>query len=452
MVDPSETLPTSTRASTPGRCSQPWAWKRAPPRRRHERPGFVVKIAVVGTGIAGNVAAHLLARDHDLTVFEQSDHVGGHTNTVGVDAVDGTHHVDTGFIVFNEERYPGFVRLLRNLGVESQASSMSFSVHSEVDGLEYSNRSLFAQRQNALQPAFFRMLGDIVRFNRSSRRLLLDADDSVLLGPFLEQNRYSRAFVEHFLYPMGAAIWSADPLRMRELPARFFAQFFDNHRFLDVFGQPEWRVIRGGSKRYVEKLTASFRDRIRTSTPVASIRRERDHVLVTSRDGMADRFDQVVIAAHGDQALAMLADATPDEREILGSFRFQENIAVLHTDTRLMPTRRRAWACWNAHVPRRPTGRVALTYDMNMLQGLRCREEYLVTLNRSEDIDPGKVLRTVRYEHPVFSRSAVLAQKRHSVISGQNRTHFCGAYWGFGFHEDGVQSALAVGRYFGKGL
>jgi predicted NAD/FAD-binding protein len=411
-----------------------------------------VKVAVVGTGIAGNVAAHLLAGDHDLTVFEQNDYVGGHTNTVRVDATDGPHEVDTGFIVFNEERYPGFVKLLRKLGVASQGSSMSFSVHSEVDGLEYSNRSLFAQRRNALQPAFFRMLGDIVRFNRSSRRLLLEADDSVLLGPFLEQHRYSRAFIEHFLYPMGAAIWSADPRRMREFPARFFAQFFDNHRFLDVFGQPEWRTIRGGSKMYVEKLTASFRDRIRTSTPVTSIRRAEDHVLVTPRGGTPERFDQVVIAAHGDQALAMLADATPDERDILGSFGFQENVAVLHTDIRLMPTRRRAWACWNAHVPQQPTGRVALTYDMNQLQGLTSREEYLVTLNRSDDIDPDKVLRTIRYEHPIFSRAAVLAQKRHAVISGQNRTHFCGAYWGFGFHEDGVQSALAVGRYFGKGL
>jgi predicted NAD/FAD-binding protein len=411
-----------------------------------------VKIAVVGTGIAGNVAAHLLAGDHELTVFEQNDYVGGHTNTVHVDAADGAHDIDTGFIVFNEERYPGFVKLLRKLDVASQASRMSFSVHSEVDGLEYSNRSLFAQRRNALQPSFFRMLGDIVRFNRSSRRLLLEADDSVLLGPFLEQNRYSRAFIDHFLYPMGAAIWSADPLRMREFPARFFAQFFDNHRFLDVFGQPEWRVVRGGSKSYVEKLTATFRDRIRTSTAVASIRRAKDHVLVSPRGGIPERFDQVVIAAHGDQALAMLADATPDEREILGSFGFQENIAVLHTDTRLMPTRRGAWACWNAHVPQRPTGRVALTYDMNQLQGLTSREEYLVTLNRSDDIDPGKVLRTIRYEHPIFSRAAVLAQKRHAVISGQNRTHFCGAYWGFGFHEDGVQSALAVGRYFGKGL
>ncbi len=411
-----------------------------------------MKVAVVGTGIAGNVAAHLLAGDHDLTVFEQNDYVGGHTNTVRVDATDGPHEVDTGFIVFNEERYPGFVKLLRKLGVASQGSSMSFSVHSEVDGLEYSNRSLFAQRRNALQPAFFRMLGDIVRFNRSSRRLLLEADDSVLLGPFLEQHRYSRAFIEHFLYPMGAAIWSADPRRMREFPARFFAQFFDNHRFLDVFGQPEWRTIRGGSKMYVEKLTASFRDRIRTSTPVTSIRRAEDHVLVTPRGGTPERFDQVVIAAHGDQALAMLADATPDERDILGSFGFQENVAVLHTDIRLMPTRRRAWACWNAHVPQQPTGRVALTYDMNQLQGLTSREEYLVTLNRSDDIDPDKVLRTIRYEHPIFSRAAVLAQKRHAVISGQNRTHFCGAYWGFGFHEDGVQSALAVGRYFGKGL
>jgi predicted NAD/FAD-binding protein len=411
-----------------------------------------VKIAIVGTGIAGNVAAHLLAADHELVVFEQADRVGGHTHTVRVEAEDGPHDVDTGFIVFNEERYPAFVKLLGKLGVASQASSMSFSVHSEVDGLEYSNRSLFAQRRNALRPSFHRMLADIVRFNESSRRLLLDADDGVLLGPFLEGQRYSCAFIEHFLYPMGAAIWSADPSRMREFPARFFARFFTQHRFLDIFGQPQWRVVCGGSFRYVEKLTESFRDRIRVSTPVTSVRRAKDHVLVTARGRAAERFDQVVLATHGDEALAMLEDPTPEEREVLGSFGFQDNVAVLHTDTRLMPQRRAAWACWNAYVPRRPTGRVALTYDMNLLQGITSRQEYLVTLNREDDIDPASVLRTLRYRHPVFSRAVVEAQKRHAVISGRNRTHFCGAYWGFGFHEDGVQSALAVTRHFGKEL
>ncbi len=411
-----------------------------------------MKIAVVGTGIAGNVASYLLAGDHDLTVFEQNDYVGGHTNTVRVEAADGPHDVDTGFIVFNEERYPNFTKLLRRLDVPSQPSTMSFSVNVEAEGFEYSNRSLFARRRNAVSPAHWRMLADIVRFNKTSRKLLLDADDGVLLGDFLDEHRYSRAFIEHFLYPMGAAIWSADPLHMREFPARFFAQFFTNHRFLDIFGQPTWRVIRGGSKTYVEKLTAGFRDRIRTSAPVVQVRRASDHVLVVPRGGAAERFDEVILATHGDEALAILSDATPDERSILGSFRFQENIAVLHTDTRLMPRRRRAWAAWNAYVPRRPSGRVALTYDMNLLQNLTSREEYLVTLNRVEDIDPRTVLRTIRYHHPVFSRAAVLAQKQHSRISGKNRTHFCGAYWGFGFHEDGVSSALAVARHFGKEL
>jgi predicted NAD/FAD-binding protein len=411
-----------------------------------------MRVAIVGTGIAGNVSAYLLARDHDLTVFEQNDYVGGHTNTVRVDAADGPHEIDTGFIVFNEERYPNFVKLLARLGVPSQSSSMSFSVRSEVEGLEYSNLSLFAQRRNALSLSFLRLLADIVRFNRLSRPLLLGADDSVLLGPFLDENHFSRGFSERFLYPMGASIWSADPRQLREFPARFFAQFFTNHRFLDIFGQPEWRVVRGGSRRYVDKLTAGHQDRIRVSTPVTSVRRAPDHVLVTPRGGSAERFDEVIIATHGDQALGILEDATPLEREVLGSFRFQENVAVLHTDTRVMPRRRRAWACWNAHVPRLPTGKVALTYDMNLLQGIRSREEYLVTLNRSSDIDPGKVLRTITYYHPVFSEAAVRAQKQHSQISGRNRTHFCGAYWGFGFHEDGVNSALAVTRHFGRAL
>jgi predicted NAD/FAD-binding protein len=421
-------------------------------RGEHGNRAANVKIAVVGTGIAGNVAAYLLSGAHDLTVFEQNDYVGGHTNTVRVEAADGTHQVDTGFIAYNDERYPNFVKLLGRLGVASQASGMSFSVRCDDDGLEYSNRSLFAQRRNALRPSFHRMIADIVRFNRSSRALLLAADDGVQLGPFLEAHRYGRTFVERFLYPMGAAIWSADPAQMAEFPARFFAQFFTNHRFLDIFGQPQWRVVQGGSSRYVDELTATFRDRIRLSTPVTSIRRTDAHVLVTPRGGAPQRFDEVVIAAHADQALAMLADPTSREREILETFRFQENVAVLHTDTRLMPTRRRAWACWNAHVPARRTGAVAVTYDMNLLQGLRTREEYLVTLNRTDAIDPKSVIRTLRYHHPVYSSAAVVAQRRHSEISGQNRTHYCGAYWGFGFHEDGVNSALSVARRFGTGL
>ncbi len=411
-----------------------------------------MKIAVIGTGIAGNVAAYLLAKDHDLTVYEQNDYVGGHTNTVRIEGGNGPVDVDTGFIVYNEERYPRFTSLLRDLGVESQPSRMSFSVCSEVSGLEYSNRALFAQRRNAVDPRFWRMLADIVRFKRRSRRLLYGEEDGVLLGEFLERDRYSRAFTEHFLYPMAAAIWSADPQQLPAFPARFFAHFFHHHRFLDRRGQPSWRVIRGGSRNYVERLTADFRSRIRLSTPVTSIRRATDHVLVTARGESPARFDEVVVASHGDEALAMLEDPTSDERDILGSFRFQENVATLHTDARLMPRRRKAWACWNVHVPRSPQGRVAVTYDMSMLQSLEAREEYFVTLNRTDEIDPRAVLRTVRYHHPVFSRAAVLAQKRHSVISGQNRTHYCGAYWGFGFHEDGVESALVVGRRFGKSL
>jgi predicted NAD/FAD-binding protein len=411
-----------------------------------------MKIAVVGTGIAGNVATHLLAADHDVTVFEQNDYVGGHSNTVRVDAVDGPHAIDTGFIVYNEERYPNFTKLLRQLGVASKASSMSFSVRCDDDGLEYSNRSLFAQRRNVASPRFYRLVADIIRFNKSSRELLLRADDGVLLGAFLEEHRYSKAFIERFLYPMGAAIWSADPSQMREFPARFFAQFFTNHRFLDIFGQPEWRVVRGGSSAYVAKLTESFRDKIRLSSPVTSIRRSDDHVTVTARGSEPERFDEVIVAAHADQALAILDDATPREKDILGTFRFQENVATLHTDTRLMPKRRRAWACWNATVPRTQTGAVAVTYDMNLLQGLETQDEYLVTLNRPDEVDPRAVLRTIRYHHPVYSRGAVESQRRHREISGQNRTHFCGAYWGFGFHEDGVTSGLAVAGHFGKKL
>ena len=409
-----------------------------------------MRIAIVGSGISGNVVARRLHREHDIAVFEADGRAGGHTHTHAIELGGERHQIDTGFIVFNDWTYPAFVALLEELRVESQASAMSFSVRNEASGLEYNGTSLdglFAQRRNLLRPSFHRMLLDILRFNREATRLLEAAADTSL-GEYLAAGRYSRGFVNDYLVPMGAAIWSTDPQRMLGFPARFFVRFFHNHGMLSVGDRPQWRVVRGGSARYVEPLVAPFRDRVRLATPVESVRRIPGAVLVKARGLEAERFDRVFFACHGDQALRLLADPTPLEREVLGAFRFQENEAVLHTDASLLPRSRRAWAAWNYHVLREPGERVALTYNMNILQSLAARETFCVTLNRTARIRPERILRRITYRHPLFTPSAVAAQQRQQELNGAHRAYFCGTYWRFGFHEDGVVSALAALRHF----
>jgi predicted NAD/FAD-binding protein len=414
-----------------------------------------MRIAVIGGGISGLVSAYLLHTDHDITVFEANDYIGGHTHTVDVEREGRRFGVDTGFIVFNEKTYPNFLKLMTRLGVAHQQSRMTFSFRSEPDDREYSAHSLntiFGQRRNLLDPSFYAMVRDILRLKGEFTRLLQEVDDERPLVPYLRSRGYSRRFVEYFLVPMAAAIWSADPASAERFPLRTFARFFLNHGILDVMHPLEWRVISGGSARYVEKLTAPFRDRIRLSAPVRTVIRRPDHVEVVPAHGPAERFDHVVLACHSDQALAMLADPSPVERELLGAIPYQENLAVLHTDTRVLPKRRKLWASWNTLVPRNVTGRAVLTYDMNILQSLRSAEEFLVTLNLPDGIEEGTKIGSYRYHHPQYSLEAPAAQARHGEISGKNRTHYCGAYWGYGFHEDGVKSALAACKYFGKGL
>jgi predicted NAD/FAD-binding protein len=409
-----------------------------------------VKIAIIGTGIAGNVAAYHLQREHDLTVFEASNHVGGHTHTHEIEH-EGRHlAVDTGFIVCNDRTYPRFLELLEELGVPLQPSDMSFSVQAP-GGLEYNGttlNSLFAQRSNLLRPSFYRMISDILRFNREAPRLLHATDDSLLLGEYLDAQEYSPQFIEHYILPMGAAIWSAGTETLRAFPARYFVRFFHNHGMLSVDDRPQWRTVRGGSARYVEKLVAGFRDRIRLRTPVESVRRTPFGVLVKAAGGEAERFDRVFFACHSDQALRLLSDASATERAVLGAIRYQRNDVLLHTDTRMLPKRRLAWAAWNYHLVDRATERVAVTYHMNILQRLESRTPLLVTLNLSDRVDGRRVIRELQYEHPVFTAEAVAAQARHAEIDGADRAYFCGAYWGFGFHEDGVASALAALDHF----
>jgi uncharacterized protein len=411
-----------------------------------------MRVAVVGAGVSGLVVAHLLHQAHQVTVFEANSYAGGHTHTVRVDTPNETHQVDTGFIVFNDRNYPNFERLLERLGVRSQRSTMSFSVSDGAGNFEYSSASgngLFAKRAHALSPWFARMIADLARFNRVARELLTRPGDDVSLGDWLEDHRFSRAFIERLIVPQASAVWSADPREMWSFPARFLVEFFDNHGMLTLRKRPGWRVVRGGSARYVEALIAPFSDRLRLHTPIDAVVRHPDHVLVKPRGGEPQCFDEVVIATHSDQALALLADASDREHQILGAMPYQRNQAVLHTDMRMLPRRQRAWASWNYHLLDEPRAAATLTYHMNRLQSLHAEREFLVTLNRTEEIDPAQVIRTISYSHPVYTAAGVKAQTRLKEISGQNRTHFCGAYWGWGFHEDGVLSALRVGERFG---
>ena len=408
-----------------------------------------MKIAVIGTGIAGNVAAHHLCREHDITVFEAAGHVGGHTHTHEIEHDGRSVAVDTGFIVCNDRTYPRFLELMAGLGVDLQPSEMSFSV--QADGLEYNGtslNSLFAQRRNLLRPAFWRMVRDILRFNREAPRLLDESADSLRLGDYLDAQGYSPQFIDHYILPMGAAIWSAGTRTLRDFPARYFVRFFHNHGMLTVDDRPPWRTVRGGSARYVQKLTAGFRDRIRLRTPVEAVRRTAAGVFVKTPGAEAERFDRVFFACHSDQALRLLVDANATERAVLGAIRYQRNEVLLHTDTGVLPRRRLAWAAWNYHLVDGASERVAVTYHMNMLQRLSTPAPLLVSLNLADRVADARVIRALTYEHPVFTREAVAAQARHADIDGADRAYFCGAYWGFGFHEDGVVSALAALEHF----
>ncbi len=409
-----------------------------------------MKIAVIGSGIAGNVVAYHLHRIHEVVVYESANYIGGHTHTHVIDLPGERLAVDTGFIVFNDWTYPNFVALMTELGVESQPSPMSFSVRNETSGLEYNGttlNTLFAQRRNLLRPSFYRMLRDIVRFNREAPALLTSESDTSL-GTYLAEHNYSNEFIGDYLGPMGAAIWSSDPARILEFPAKFFVRFFHNHGMLSVNSRPQWRAIRGGSERYVERLVAPFRDRVRLDTPVESVRRMRDCVFVKARGVELERFDQVFFACHADQALQLLGDATPLEQQVLGAIPYQENAAILHTDTSKLPHTRRAWAAWNYHVVDGRSGPATLTYNMNILQNLRSRETLCVTLNHGNDIKPARIIKRLTYYHPVFTAAAVAAQRRQHEINGVRRSYFCGAYWRYGFHEDGVVSALSALKHF----
>ncbi len=414
-----------------------------------------MRIAIIGSGISGLTSAYLLNEDHEVVVYEANDYIGGHTNTVDVSLNGQQYAVDTGFIVFNEKTYPNFRKLMKRLGVGWQNSVMSFSVQCDKTGLEFNPstlNSLFIQRRNLLRPSFYRMLWDVMRFKRDSVALLESDDYKMTLADFLAGKGYSRAFVQHFIIPMGEAVWSSDPVTFNEFPARYFAQFFKNHGFLNIKDQPQWLTVKGRSRQYIKPITKSYADQIRVNCPVASVRRHADSVEIHPQNQAAEKFDQVVIATHSDQALSLLDDPTDAEQNILGAIPYQENQAVLHHDESLLPSKKAAWASWNYHIPKEDLGRVAVTYDMNILQSIGAPKELCVSLNLAKAIDPAKIYREMIYHHPVYNPESLTARHSHREINGVNRTYYAGAYWGYGFHEDGVVSALDVCKHFGKTL
>lgn len=413
-----------------------------------------MRIAVVGSGISGLLAANLLASEHEVTLLEAGKVLGGHTSTIDVEVDGNLYPVDTGFMVFNERTYPNFCQLLDKIGIDSQPTDMSFGVKSDRSGLEYEGSlgGLFAQRGNLFRATHYHMIAEILRFNREVPKLLDDpvSLESRTLGDVVREGRYSVGFVDHYLVPMGAAIWSARPEKMLDFPALFIIRFFQNHGLLQIFDRPIWRSIPGGARRYIEKLISPVAE-VRTSSPVQSITRQPGNVQVTTIAG-SEWFDHVVLASHADQSLAMLADATADEERLLSAFAYQANEVVVHTDTAILPKARRAWASWNYLIPRDQHDSVAVTYDLTRLQKVGAPRPILATLNHTHAIDPAKRIRVMQYSHPVFGRDSLGAQAAWKSINGPKNTWFCGAYWRNGFHEDGVVSALAVAREFGKDL
>jgi predicted NAD/FAD-binding protein len=413
-----------------------------------------VNIAIIGSGISGLTSAYLLNRSHEITLFEASDWIGGHTHTVDVTVEGRSYAVDTGFIVFNDWTYPNFIRLLEQLGVAFKPTEMSFSVTDPDSGLEYNGNnlnSLFAQRRNLLSPGFWGMLRDIQRFNKEALRDLQEEriDSTTTLDDYLKAGGYGERFILHYIVPMGAAIWSMSMADMLGFPLQLFVRFFKNHGLLSINNRPQWRVIEGGSSAYIEPLTASFRERIRLNCPVTRVERDEEGVVIHSAAGI-ERFDKVVFACHSDQALKLLAAPSDAEQSILGALPYADNEVVLHTDTRLLPQRKLAWASWNYRLGGPGHTRAAVTYDMNILQGIQSDITFCVSLNQSAGISPFKVLAKYTYAHPQYSLAAVAAQARWEELNGTEHTWYCGAYWANGFHEDGVVSALRVAHAFGE--
>ncbi len=427
----------------------------------------MAKIAVIGSGISGLGCAYLLQRRHEVSVFEANDYAGGHTHTHSIAIGAKSYEIDTGFIVFNPNHYPNFVRLLSELGVADQPTLMGFGVKNERSGLEYNATTvnqLFAQRSNLLSPRFWQLIKDLKRFYRTPHPLLTVAEPGPTVGEYLKLEGYSEIFAQDHLIPIASALWSSPGIGIEAFPAKYLAQFMANHHMLNTDStRPPWRVVKGGSQSYTRALLAKLKQPVRLNSPVHKVQRDAAGVSIDFNDE-TERFDHVVFACHSDQALNMLAQPSDTEREVLGALRFQANDVLLHTDTSIMPKRRKAWAAWNAHISgdEKSNQKCTVTYWMNLLQNINAPVEFLVSLNCNDRIDPTKILKRLRYEHPIYTHATVQAQKRRAEINGatpnlsnaQNdlgRSFYCGAYWGFGFHEDGLRSAVEVAEMLDSG-
>jgi hypothetical protein len=410
-----------------------------------------MRIAVVGGGIAGMASAWLLSREHEVHLYEAHDYLGGHTHTHDVEVGGKNYRVDTGFIVMNPENYPLFSKMLAELGVATQPTTMTFSLRDDVSGLEYNagtNGGLFLQKRRIFSLRHWRMIRDILRFYRTAPALLALDGPGPDLGDYFVAEGYSEGFIDDHIVPMASALWSSPSQQVLKFPVKYLVQFMANHHMLQVDGRPTWQVVKGGSNTYVKALTASWKVHLHLDERIADVRRSDDGVTLSTSQGQ-QRFDQIVIACHSDQALALLDDPSPAEQEVLGAIGYQINDTVLHTDASQLPRDRRAWAAWNALKPAGAHKECTVSYCMNLLQSIDAPVPFVVTLNRTGAIDPAKILRRMTYHHPIFTAESVAAQLRRHEINGVNRTWYCGAYWGWGFHEDGMRSAVDVARGLG---
>ena len=408
-----------------------------------------MKIAIIGSGISGNTLAYYLNPRHQIALFESNDRIGGHSHTHHIDVFNQKVSVDTGFIVFNKKTYPNFLKLLHELRVPYENSAMSFSVKDSQKDFEYNGtnlNALFAQRKNFINPSFYKMIREILRFNKSSI-ILLSGDEVISLGDYLKREGYSDFFKKYYILPMGSAIWSSNIKTMMQFPAKFFIQFFNNHGMLNINDRPQWLTISGGSINYVDKMIKPFRKKIKLNQNIKYVERKKDHIAIHHKDRV-EKFDWVFFACHSDEALKLIKSPSFHEKNILKAIPYTDNEVILHYDDHFMPKRKLAWAAWNYHIDDNANSPASLTYNMNILQNLKTEVPLLVTLNPLQKINKKKIIKTLSYAHPQYSLRSIDAQSKYHLISGVNRTSFAGAYWGNGFHEDGVKSALDAIQQF----
>lgn len=412
-----------------------------------------MKIAIIGSGISGLTVAHHLHREHEIRVFEKNTYVGGHSNTIDVNEDDRNIAIDTGFIVLNDWTYPHFEALLKSLNVDIENSEMSFSVKCEDSKFEWCGKGiqgLALNRNNWYRVKSYQILVDFLRFNKLAKKHITQNDSNLTLGEFLQQNNFTNAFSKYYILPMGAAIWSSSTEDIYNYPAHSFLSFFNNHGLLNVKNRPQWKTVVGGSRQYVDKLIQPFSEKIILESAITHVERRNRKAIIHHQHKPSEVFDHVVFACHSDQALALLEQPSSDEKQTLEKIKYQYNEAVLHTDSSLMPSNKQAWSSWNYLLPKQENSNAKVTYYMNRLQPLQTKKDYFVTLNLTDQINPEKIIRTIAYQHPVFDKPAIEAQKNLKRLNGQHNTWFCGAYWRNGFHEDGVWSALTTLEQFNQ--